>query len=376
MKKPSTPFPTTGYYGPAYFCDREEETKNLLENIRGGSSTILTAQRRIGKTALVMHVMGKLPSKTRGIYLDILPTENMSDFLNEFASAVIRDVNEKRNPGKKLWDFIKSLRPSLTFDMLTGAPQVSFTLKGQEVNREIEAIIQFLEKQEEKYVIAIDEFQQILKYPEKNSDAWFRTVIQKLRNVAFIFSGSQQHLMNELFTIPSRPFYNSARMMKIGKIDQNKYRRFISKIFVDNIITIPDDIIYQILDWTDNHTFYVQLLCNRVFLRRSMKVIENDWKEEAERLLQEQEPVFFNYRNLLTSAQWNLLKAAALENELYEPTGYDFISRYDLGNPASVLRTLHALLKMELIYFDYNAEGEKYYKMNDLLFRRWVETRE
>ncbi len=376
MKKPSTPFPTAGYYGPEYFCDREKETKILLENIRGGSSTILTAQRRVGKTALIMHVLGKLPARTRGIYLDILPTENLNGFLNEFASAVIRDVPDKRNPGKKLWDFIKSLRPSLTFDMLTGAPQVSFTIKEQEVNRQIESIIQFLEKQDERYVFAIDEFQQILKYPEKNCYAWFRSAIQKLKNVVFIFSGSQQYLMNELFPVPSRPFYRSASMMRIGKIDRKEYSLFILKKFSENSIPISDNIINQILDWTDNHTYYVQLLCNRVFIRGKQPVTEQDWKEEAERLLQEQEPVFFNYRGMLTSGQWNLLKAAALENELFEPTGYDFISRHGLGNPATVLRTLQALLRMELIYFDYSPEGRKYYKINDLLFRRWVETRE
>jgi len=376
MKKPSTPFPTTGYYGSKYFCDRDTETKTLLENIRGGNSTILTAQRRIGKTALIMHVMARLPSGTRGIYLDILPTENMGGFLNEFASAVIRDVSRKRNPGKKLWDFIKSLRPSLTFDMLTGAPQVSFTLKGQEINREIETIIQFLEDQDEKYVIAIDEFQQILKYPEKNSDAWFRSIIQKLLNVVFIFSGSQQHLMTEMFTLPSRPFYNSAGMLKIGKIDRDKYKSFILKKMSENSITVTEDIIFQMLDWTDNHTFYVQLLCNRVFLRGKPEIKEPDWKDEAEKLLLEHEPVFFNYRGMLTTIQWNLLKAIANENELYEPTGYEFISKYDLGNPSTVLRTLQALLKMELIFFDYNSDGIKYFKMNDLLFRRWVETRE
>lgn len=376
MKKPSTPFPTTGYYGPDYFCDREDETRSLLENIRGGSSSILTAQRRIGKTALIMHVLGKLPARTRSIYLDILPTENLNGFLNEFASAVIRNVPDKRNPGKKLRDFIKSLRPSVSFDVLTGAPQVSFTLKGPEINREIETIIQFLEKQNEKYVVAIDEFQQILKYPEKNSDAWFRSIIQKLKNVVFIFSGSQQHLMTELFTLPSKPFYNSAAMLKIGKIDPEKYKSFIVRKFNENSMIVTESTIDQMLDWTDGHTSYVQSLCNRVFLRGYNEITEIIWKEEAEKLLLEQEPVFFNYRSMLTSIQWNLLKAAARENELYEPTGYEFISRYNLGNPASVLRTLQALLRMELIYFDFDAKGRKYYKMNDLLFRRWVETRE
>jgi hypothetical protein len=165
-------------------------------------------------------------------------------------------------------------------------------------------------------------------------------------------------------------------MLKIDKIDHKKYNSFILKKFSEIKMLVTENIVDQMLNWADDHTFYVQLICNRVFIRGNKVVNEDDWKEEADRLLQEQEPVFLNYRGMITSAQWNMLKASALENELYEPTGHEFISKHSLGNPATVLRTLQALLRMELIYFDYNREGRKYYKINDLLFRRWVETRD
>jgi len=345
----------------------------ILSNIQGGQTTILTAPRRIGKTALIFHVLDKLPSGTKGIYFDILPTENMSGFLNEFASAIIRHVPEKKGTGRKVWDFIKSLRPSVSFDMLTGAPQVSFTLKDSEINYQIEAIFSFLEKQDEKYVIAIDEFQQILEYPEKNTDAWLRTHIQKLKNVIFIFAGSQQHLLNEMFTIPSRPFYNSATLLKIEKINRIKYKAFILKQFTMNGRKIEDPVIDSILNWADCHTYYVQLICNRIFLNGVNKIEDKIWKEEAERLLKEQEPVFYNYRNMLTKPQWDILKATALEGVLYEPTGIEFVMKYSLGNPSTVLRSLEALTRMELIYYDFNANGKKYHAINDLLFRRWME---
>ncbi len=374
MKIPSTPFPLTGYYGPEYFCNREEETKIITSNIKGGRSTILTAQRRIGKTSLIQHVIAKLPKSTSGIYLDILPTENMLHFLNELASAVLRNVSEKRGLGAKIWDFIKSLRPSVSFDMLTGSPQVSFTIRDQEVNSQAEAIFEFLEKQAGRFVIAIDEFQQILKYPEKNTDAWLRSVIQKLKNVVFIFSGSQQHLMDELFTIPSRPFYNSAGMLKVNKIEHKKYAAFIKKKFAGANMAVNDQVIDRLLEWTDGHTYYVQLLCSRIFLTGADEITEAVWKDEAYRLLVEQEPVFYNYRGMLTFPQWSLLKAISAEGELLEPTGNDFIVRHSLGSPSTVLRSLQALMRMELVYFDYNSEGKKYYKMNDLLFRRWVES--
>lgn len=373
MKTPLTPFPITGYYGDKYFCDREDETKRILMNLRGGQSTILTAPRRIGKTALIHHVLCKLPSGTRGIYLDILPTENISGFLNELASAIIRNVPARKRAGQKLWDFIKSLRTTISFDTLTGSPQVSFTLKESEIPYQIEAIFTFLENQEVKYVIAIDEFQQILKYPEKNTDAWLRTMIQKLKNVIFIFAGSQQHLLNEMFTIPSRPFFNSASLLKIGKIDREKYWKFIKNHFTENDKVVEDEIIRSFIDWANGHTYYVQLICNRVYLTGTNKIDEITWKEEAARLVEEQGDVYFNYRNMLTQPQWKVLKAAALEGELYEPTGIDFVMKYSLGNPSTVLRSLDSLIQMELIYYDFNINGKKYYSINDLLFCRWIE---
>ncbi|MDO8952609.1 MAG: hypothetical protein Q7U86_08290, partial [Draconibacterium sp.] len=56
LEIPSTPFPSVGYYGPAYFCDRVIETETLISNIKGGQSTTLVAIRRIGKTGLIKHL--------------------------------------------------------------------------------------------------------------------------------------------------------------------------------------------------------------------------------------------------------------------------------------------------------------------------------
>lgn len=376
MKKPGTPFPLTGYYGQEYFCDRRKETVILLENIQSGRSTVLTSQRRIGKTILIMHVLAKLPPATRGIYLDILPTENMNDFLNELASALVRNISDRKGFGSKVWDFIRSLRPMLTFDSLTGSPRVTFDLTGADVNNQIRTIFNFIEKQEEHFVIAIDEFQQILNYPEQNTDAWLRSVIQRMKNIVFVFTGSQQHLINELFTIPSRPFYNSSGFLKLDKIDKAEYSGFISAKFKKSGRKIGQDIIDQLLEWTDRHTWYVQLLCSRVFIASADQVTEKIWKAEAAKLLEEQETIFLNYRGMMTGPQWKLLKATALEGELYEPTASRFIIKHELGSPATVLRSLKSLLKMELMYFDYDAEGRKFYKISDLLLRRWVESRE
>ena len=130
------------------------------------------------------------------------------------------------------------------------------------------------------------------------------------------------------------------------------------------------------MDSLEHQTFFGKLLCSRVFMSGAAEINEKIWKEEAYRLLTEQETVFFNYRGMLTFPQWSMLKAIALEGELFEPTANEFVAKHSLGSPSTVLRSLQALLRMELIYFDYTSEGKKYFKINDLLFRRWVESRE
>lgn len=375
MASSQNPFITTGYRSSEYFCDRKEETNALISNLLNGQSTSLLAIRRIGKTGLIHHVLSKLPKGFTGIYLDILPTESLSDLLNALATAVFTSIPEKGGAGKKIISFIRSLRPLVTFDPLTGTPALSFEVRPGETEKHIQAVISKLEEYPGGIVIAIDEFQQILNYPEKNTDALLRGIIQSLSNIRFIFSGSQQHLMTQLFADPSRPFYRSTDIKKIGKIKADEYASFIQHHFQNGGISTEIDTVYSLLEWADLHTYYVQLLCNKIYAAAQVKVDDDVWKEQAARLLQEQEIIFFKYRDLLTKHQWNLLKSIAQEGRVYTPTSKDFMMKHRLGSPATVLRSLESLMKKEMIYSDFDDGGRSFYSVYDVLFRRWMESR-
>ncbi|MCF8299226.1 MAG: hypothetical protein K9J13_16885 [Saprospiraceae bacterium] len=373
MKKPSTPFPTTGYFGPDYFCDRENETQTLLSNIQGKQSTTLTAIRRIGKTSLIKHLQNSISDEWICIYLDILPTENVNDFLNYLATSIIRSVPEKSSVGSKIWTFIKSLRPVLSFDPLSGQPNVSFNIDINESKNQIEGLLNFLDNQKKPVLISIDEFQRIIDYPEKNCDVFLRTIIQKLQNVVFVFSGSQQHIMSDLFSNPSKPFYRSTLFLSLDKIQFDKYQEFIIEKFSSNKKKIDEKVASEILNWTNLHTYYVQLLCNRVYINSKSKVTSSIWQNEAIKLIKEQEYVFFTYRDMLTKPQWILLKAIATEGNVTSITSKDFILKYGLGGSATVLRSVEALQTKELIYQQYDESGKLFYSVYDVLFQRWLE---
>jgi hypothetical protein len=84
--------------------------------------------------------------------------------------------------------------------------------------------------------------------------------------------------------------------------------------------------------------------------------------------------IFYKYRDLLTIPQWQFLKAIAKEGKTYAPTSKEFIAKYSLGSPATVLRSLHALQKREMIYSDYDKESKSFLKVYDILFHRWMES--
>ena len=375
MKKPHTPFPTTGYAGPEYFCDREAELSSLTHNIGGGNSTTVIALRRMGKTALIRHLFHNLGPEINTIYLDILPTETINDLLNQFTASVGASLPETSSLGKKIWKFIRSLRPIITYDALQGTPIISISSSPDQSRQSIHELFSILENHTRPTVIAIDEFQQILSYPEEQVDAWLRSIIQKLNNVSFIFSGSQQHLMKEIFTNPSRPFFRSTQFLKIGKIQDEIYRDFIIQKFDKHHKTLSTRVADEMLNWSDLYTYYVQLLCNRTFLSSGRRVDSTTWKEEANRILKEQEFVFYGYREMLTKPQWDLLKAIAREGVVYQPSSAEFISGNKLGNPSTVMRSLKSLQKIEMVHRETNPDGASYYGIYDLLFRRWIDKR-
>jgi hypothetical protein len=254
---------------------------------------------------------------------------------------------------------------------LTGAPQASFDLKPKHTEQSIDSILSFLDSQPFRTIIAIDEFQQITNYPEKNVDSWLRTRIQQLKNTVFIFSGSQQHIMSELFASPKRPFFRSTSIMKLEKLDFNIYRDFIMTQFKRYNKEISNEIAEEILIWGDRHTYYIQLICNRVFAATPKQVTSDIWKRQVYDLIKEQEIVFFGYRNMLTRNQWQLLKAIAQEGKVFQPTGKKFLGQYGLLNSASALRALQSLMKYELIFRDFDSEGTSFYGIYDVLFHKW-----
>lgn len=370
------PFIFRTYQTKELFCDRQEELKMLVTNTLSGADTTLIAQRRIGKTGLVYRLIDEIRSESLPvlpIYVDIFATRSLEDFVKTLSSAIMNAIPEKSSIGKKFAKFIRSLRPLITYDPLTSAPQIQLTLQSEEEKKQtLTGLLTFLDRQEKKVLLAIDEFQQIREYPENDVEAMLRTIIQTLNNVTFLYCGSKRHIMLDIFGSERNPFYRSTAFVTLQKLDREVYAEFITKHFHEGGFGIDDTAVGYILDWTRGHTYFTQRLCHTVYDMARGRVDVALVKQAAVQILQSDAVVFGQYQQLLTAGQWNFLIAVAKEGEASQITSRQFLRRHHLGNPSSVSRIVPSLVEKNLL--DENVtEGKTIYGLNDVFLSRWLE---
>ncbi|OQA01980.1 MAG: Archaeal ATPase [Bacteroidetes bacterium ADurb.Bin408] len=376
MNHTTNPFIVKAYLSKELFCDRENELNVLHRNFNNGINTTIISPRKMGKSGLIHRFFDDLnfEKDLASVYIDIYATLSLKDFIKHIAEAIMKRFPEKTKTGRAFMKFLKSLRPVISFDPFTGQPQIQINFQTEyESAHTIQNLFQFLDAQNIKIICAFDEFQQISKYPEKNVEALLRTHIQSLKNVFFIFCGSNKSMMSEIFTSANRPFFASTRLLYLDKIETTAYKKFIQHHFGINGKQISEEAIESVLFWTKRHTFYTQTLCNVLFSMHHNKVSVESVKEAMSEILTENEPYFFQYRQFLTPAQWNYLIAVAKEEEVTQITSQKFISKYHIGTPANSKRIMKSLLEKELI-LEILSEKETCYRIYDVFFGRWLQT--
>ena len=368
--KPNNPFLIVGYHSPEFFCDRETETATILDALKNGRNITLIAPRRMGKTGLICNAFHHLKEQKSDIvtlYMDIYSTQSIGDFVRLFANTVLGKLDAAPQKAlNRISQFIHSCRPVFTFDELTGVPKVTIDVAPQDEKRTLKEIFDYLASSQRHCCIAIDEFQQIAEYPEKGIEALLRSYIQFLPNVNFIFAGSKQHMMQEMFTSSKRPFYQSTQLINIGSIDRETYADFAIGLFAKCSKLLPRDVFYAIYEMYDGHTWYIQYLLNRLYgYNQDVDMVMVS--DAMEQIVSEQS---YSYQTLLKSysaGQVRLLKAIAREGCVKEILAGDFISRNRLRAASSVSASLKRLQDNELVYL--TPQG---YIIYDRFMREWL----
>ncbi len=351
--KTNNPFLISGYNSPEYFCDREVESGKILDALHNGRNITLTAPRRMGKTGLVRHVFHHLKEQQPDIvtmYMDIFSTQSLRDFVQILAGTVLGRLDSVPQKAlNRVSQFIRSCRPAMTFDEFTGMPKITVDIAPAAEEATLKEIFEYLQSSEKRCYIAIDEFQQITEYPEKGIEALLRSYIQFTPNINFIFAGSKQHIMQDMFHSAKRPFYQSTQTLALESIDPQTYYKFASRFFAMNGRELTHDVFDFIYNRYEGHTWYIQSILNRTY-GYSEPVDENLVRYAISEIIAENT---YSYENLMTAyptGSIQLLKAIAKEGRVKEILSGDFISRHHLKAASSVSSAIKKLINNELVY--------------------------
>lgn len=369
----NNPFLISGYHSPEFFCDRKNETKTIISALHNGRNVTLIAPRRMGKTGLIHHSFYNIKEENAEIitlYMDILSTQNLGDFVKLFAETVLGKLDSVPQKAlSRIGKFIRSIRPVFTFDELTGLPQTSIDITSANEESTLKEVFNYLASSEKRCYIAIDEFQQITEYPEKGVEALLRSYIQFLPNVNFIFAGSKKHIMQKMFTSSTRPFYQSTQILNIGEIERREYANFAIENFAKKNLKISEDTFNAMYDKFEGHTWYIQNLLNRLYAYGEEVNLESV-EFAINQVVSEYSYSYVDLLNSLTASNVRLIEAIASEECVKEIYAGEFISKYKLTGASSVSASLTKLEENEIVY-----KSENGYIIYDRFMSEWLRKR-
>jgi AAA+ ATPase superfamily predicted ATPase len=367
------PFVISGYVSQEYFCDRVAESKELVTAMLNGRNMAVISPRRMGKTGLIEHCFhnAEIERDYNAFFVDIYATGNLKEFVFIFGKQIFEAHKSKGEKFlNRFFQTVSSLRPGFKLDPATGSP--SFELGMGEIRTPeytLEQIFAWLESADKPCIVAIDEFQQITKYPEKNIEAVLRTHIQRCKNTTFVFAGSQRHMMQNIFFSASRPFYQSVSLLWLEAIKPGEYIKFVQRHFEKANKTISGEVISHIYALFEGHTWYLQNIFHRLFtMVESGEEVTLAMANQGLRITVESyKKLFQETINLLPERQREMLYAVAKEGKATEISSGAFVRRHALVSPSSAQTAARQLLDKEIL-----TKEENTYMVYDRFMGLWL----
>lgn len=353
------------------FCNREQESKILINNIKKNQHTVIVAPRRYGKTSLVGHALSKINYPAARIDLFCVIYEE--DICKKVAAGVSKLIREMASFSEKTIKTIEQCFKSAYVGLKAGQMEikVEFGKTSADPISQLEDLLEGLEKLAKKHnksvVLFFDEFQDVLKADETNKiQAAIRSVAQHSQYVTYIFSGSSRIMLNKIFDDKNQPLYMLCNKILLNRIEEGYF-----KIHIQNAAkkkwknTLSDSVTSTILTLTESHPYYVNMLCDKVWeldKKPDVNHIERCWKES---LFENQGKIIADLEPL-NANRTKVVMMVALLGVVNEPNSKLFLDQVKLP-----LASTQNAVKY-LINHDYLYEAADGLKLIDPLMRQFI----
>ncbi len=357
------------------FTDREQETAYLVKHFTSLINTIIISPRRWGKSSLVNKAAELAMEQDRDLRIcriDLFNVRNEEHFYSLLAQNVIAATSSRWEEAiENARNFFSRLVPKISIGS-DPANEISIDFDWDEVKRNPDEVLDLAEKIARdkglKIVVCVDEFQNIAEFTDPDYfQKRLRSHWQQHQHVAYCLYGSKRHMMLEVFTNSSKPFYKFGNLIFLNKIETSHLVEFFQSRFADTNKRITEEASTLIAALTDNHPYYAQQLAQLSWLRTEDVCTAEIVREAHAGLVEQLSLLFVTITETLTTQQLNYLRALIAGEKSISST--EVMHRYRISSPTSIARSKAALVKNDILD---NQAG--CYSFQDPIYAYWLKT--
>lgn len=349
-----------------YFCNRIKEQELLKKYIASISHTVLVSPRRYGKSSLAVKAIenSKLPYEI----IDLFVAKDAQSIERYIVEGIQRLIGKIMTVPEQIIKLLKTTLKHLNAKLVVGTNGVNleFSKSGTDpagnILEALQALDQILIKNKKQAILFIDEFQQIGALANgRGIEGALRHVAQETRNIIFIFSGSNRHLLAHMFHDSNRPFYKLCHEIQLQRIAAEDYIRYFNHVSQKawGKILSPE-VVTEIFNCTERHPYYVNALCMKIWMHTQQPTAESVRHIWEEYVFEERSKTI-NELSKLTANQYFILNKIAYEHNT-QLTSHVFLSEAKIPS-SSVVQTLVYLEKNDYIY----KKEDVYYLVDPLI---------
>ena len=337
----------------SFFTDRTKETEDAKSVLNSGNHLVLISPRRFGKTSLVNKVINSLERPV--IYLDLQLVTDVTDFATQILKRVL-----KINKWENIKHFLANFRivPTVALNPLTNSMEVSFVPSVSNNFTPLEDVLNLIEKIGEngnRPIVVFDEFQEIMLLSKMLSKQ-LRAVIQHHKNINYVFLGSLESMMKQIFETKKSPFYHFGYLMTLQKIPYNDFFDYLKTRF-EKVTDKSEIVTTEILEFSQQHPYYTQQLAFYCYsFLQQKKYNENLLNYVISNIISIHNNDFERLWNTISKTDKKILITLAMEEKVSA-----------ISQPTS---TIYSGLN-RLLSHGYIVKNE-FYELDDPFFKKWL----
>lgn len=278
-------FPTDQPIPASQMIGRGADVREIASTLAGGSSVILAGARRTGKTSVCDAVLGRLDR--RGYYtisIDLFRIATTAEFAELLVAATLsnrsalrRALHQTRRAGRFVADALQTSAVLKSKAQLGEELEIAFSpgLAARDPVRYLDYALalpaRIAAADRKEVIVFFDEFQEIASPQQPYGDPdrltkRMRAIFQRSTGVSYLFAGSLEHLMRDLFTPSQRALHQFGGFHDLRPIDRETWEAGLAERFAADDCILEPGALSRIVDYGELHPRTTMLIAQKSHL--------------------------------------------------------------------------------------------------------------